>query len=354
MSIKRPDLYEHNNPNEPFVDTDFVKGGFRTKVADLTALYALSPKVNQMKEHATSVWVVSEAKYYTLVNASNVGNSAGWSDSVLGSSNTIVVSSNITAKNDTEYSNVANATYTDPSPVEGKGYEVKVVNGTATIGSTAYTEGMIVTRTFHSGSWRSKAYVDLSIINTALNTKLDKEIVSDTASTSFNISTKNWNDKIVELTVTANIIITIDQFTNVLLRKIGSSTITFVSGAGRTIFEFNDENVLIGNYAQAYILSNGTTDVLSLNDAPEAFIKASNFKNGQLVGGVDGDFTNANPTVATVGFGQNFPDANYNVTFNSETILQGYSLIKTNEGFTVTFSQPQIATDVSWQAIRNE
>ena len=85
MAIKRPDIYEHNNPNEPFVDTDFVKGGFRTKVDDLTALYALAPKVNQLKEHATSVWVISESKYYTLVDASNVGNSGGWSDSVLGS-----------------------------------------------------------------------------------------------------------------------------------------------------------------------------------------------------------------------------------------------------------------------------
>jgi hypothetical protein len=85
MAIKRPDIYEHQNPNEPIADTDFVKGGFRTKVADLTALYALAPKVNQMKEHATSVWVISEAKYYTLVDASNVGNSGGWSDSVLGS-----------------------------------------------------------------------------------------------------------------------------------------------------------------------------------------------------------------------------------------------------------------------------
>lgn len=91
----------------------------------------------------------------------------------------IVVSSNHTAVNDEQYSNIANATYTDPTPVEGKGYNVKVVNGTATIGGVGYAEGRIITRTYHSGSWRTKVYVDETIIGsatvTALNGKQDKE-----------------------------------------------------------------------------------------------------------------------------------------------------------------------------------
>jgi hypothetical protein len=69
-------------------------------------------------------------------------------------SKTIVVSSNQIAVNDENYVNVANATYTDPSPVEGLGYKVDVLNATATINSIAYSlVGTTITRRFHSGSW---------------------------------------------------------------------------------------------------------------------------------------------------------------------------------------------------------
>jgi hypothetical protein len=72
---------------------------------------------------------------------------------------TIVVSSNTTAENDNIYTVVANATFTDPSPIEGKGYRVFVRNGTATINAVAYTEGTSILRLFHSGAWVS--YVSL-------------------------------------------------------------------------------------------------------------------------------------------------------------------------------------------------
>jgi hypothetical protein len=65
-----------------------------------------------------------------------------------------VVSSSLTAVNDTFYINVTSATYTDPSPVEGKGFTVLVRNGTATIGGTGYsTAGRLIYRIFHSGAW---------------------------------------------------------------------------------------------------------------------------------------------------------------------------------------------------------
>jgi hypothetical protein len=68
--------------------------------------------------------------------------------------NAIVVSSNQVAVNNAYYINVANATYTDPSPVEGLGYEVDVLNATATINSIAYSlVGTTITRRFHSGAW---------------------------------------------------------------------------------------------------------------------------------------------------------------------------------------------------------
>jgi hypothetical protein len=88
MAIKRPDIYEHNNPNYAIADSDFVKGGFRTAVADLTALYALEPKIDQLKEHSTIVYVSGETKYYILVDIANVGNINGWNEFETGSSGT--------------------------------------------------------------------------------------------------------------------------------------------------------------------------------------------------------------------------------------------------------------------------
>ena len=70
-------------------------------------------------------------------------------------SKAVVVSANQTAVNDGNYTVVANATFTDPSPIEGKGYRVFVRNGTATINSVAYTEGTTILRLFHSGAWVS-------------------------------------------------------------------------------------------------------------------------------------------------------------------------------------------------------
>jgi hypothetical protein len=74
-------------------------------------------------------------------------------------SKAVVVSNNQTAVNDANYTVVANSTFTDPSPVEGKGYRVFVRNGTATINAVAYTVGTSILRLFHSGSWVS--YVSL-------------------------------------------------------------------------------------------------------------------------------------------------------------------------------------------------
>lgn len=70
-----------------------------------------------------------------------------------------VINSNVTAANDAFYTVVASATFTDPSPTEGKGYTVFVRNGTATIGGTGYsTAGAVIRRIYHSGAWAT--YVD--------------------------------------------------------------------------------------------------------------------------------------------------------------------------------------------------
>ena len=77
MPIKRPDVYEHNNPVFPIVDSDFLKGGGRV-VADLTALYGLDVRPNQLKQRVTRVYVTDLDAYYILVDDTNIGNANGW------------------------------------------------------------------------------------------------------------------------------------------------------------------------------------------------------------------------------------------------------------------------------------
>lgn len=71
-----------------------------------------------------------------------------------------IVSSNTTAANNAHYTVVASATFTDPSPTEGRGYIVYVRNGIATIGGTGYAAGALVYRFFHSGAWGSVNVAD--------------------------------------------------------------------------------------------------------------------------------------------------------------------------------------------------
>jgi hypothetical protein len=72
----------------------------------------------------------------------------------------IPVSSNQTAVTGARYLNLANATYTDPTPASGANYEVFVRNGTATIGGTAYAyvanRPILVVRSYHSGAWANQ------------------------------------------------------------------------------------------------------------------------------------------------------------------------------------------------------
>jgi hypothetical protein len=71
-----------------------------------------------------------------------------------------VVTSSTQASIDEVLHVTATSTITDPaSPTEGKGFEVVVRNGTATVGGTAYSQaGLIIRRIYHSGSYTN--YVD--------------------------------------------------------------------------------------------------------------------------------------------------------------------------------------------------
>lgn len=79
----------------------------------------------------------------------------------------IVVNSNITAQNDTVYHVVANATFTDPTPVEGRGYVVFLRNGTATIGGVSNGNlGTVFYRIFRGSSWVTYIHYDLITLQT--------------------------------------------------------------------------------------------------------------------------------------------------------------------------------------------
>lgn len=94
MAIRRPDIYQHNNVNLAISDTDFHRGGFRSAVASVSDLYALSGKTGfpsapgQLKEYSTIVYVSGETKYYVLVDIDNVGNASGWEVFSAGASGT--------------------------------------------------------------------------------------------------------------------------------------------------------------------------------------------------------------------------------------------------------------------------
>jgi len=78
MAIYRPDIYEHNNPNNAIADASFVKGGSRS-VSTLSDLYALvSTKSDQLKENVTRVYVSTEDKFYLLKSLATASSSNGW------------------------------------------------------------------------------------------------------------------------------------------------------------------------------------------------------------------------------------------------------------------------------------
>lgn len=88
LEIGFPGEIGHNNAVRAVVDSNFVRGGIR-RVANLAALYALSsvddPIYGQISEYRTLVWVDSENSFYQLVDITNSGVEAGWTQFSTGS-----------------------------------------------------------------------------------------------------------------------------------------------------------------------------------------------------------------------------------------------------------------------------
>lgn len=83
MAINFIDVLQHGNANLGLVDSNFVIGGIRTKVADLNALYALTDGTvggvsGQYKDYATLVYVESAGTFYVLKNKAAMSNAASW------------------------------------------------------------------------------------------------------------------------------------------------------------------------------------------------------------------------------------------------------------------------------------
>jgi hypothetical protein len=75
----------------------------------------------------------------------------------------IVKASSFTASNSKVYHVTATATVTDPAGVEGQGFEVLVLNGTVTVGGSAFdTQGQVVQRVYRGGAWYVYAYPTLA------------------------------------------------------------------------------------------------------------------------------------------------------------------------------------------------
>jgi hypothetical protein len=126
-----------------------------------------------------------------------------------------VVSSSITAELDGVYHGVATATYTDPTtPAEGRGFAVRVVNGTATVGGTAYAaEGTVIMREFHSGAWRNRVLfggADAAGVRAAIDVQAAPVTTTTSQGTSYSWQPSR-NGDVLKLTLTGAVALTLSD-----------------------------------------------------------------------------------------------------------------------------------------------
>jgi hypothetical protein len=81
MPLNKPDILQHNNPNNAIADSNFLRGGGRI-VANLNELYQIASgvntKVDQLKQNITRVYVTGEDRYYLLKDIANASGANGW------------------------------------------------------------------------------------------------------------------------------------------------------------------------------------------------------------------------------------------------------------------------------------
>jgi hypothetical protein len=192
----------------------------------------------------------------------------------------IVVSANQTAENDRVYHVVANATFTDPTGVNGKGYEVFVRNGTATINSVAYTEGTTILRLFHSGAWVSYlggGSQDLQQVTNLGSTTTETILVLD------NPSSTNYLSIISNSEVAVVNNITLEQ-SGLLADKI--QIVKFESSIGRG-GDFKISNVTSPNFVTLEFpnKTTGSYTIATTADIPDTsdFVEKSDFTSHSIL-----------------------------------------------------------------------
>jgi hypothetical protein len=193
--------------------------------------------------------------------------------------NTTLVSASLTASNNTQYIVNASATFTDPSPVEGKGFKVYVRNGTATVGGVAYSvAGSIIWRVFHSGSWANYYSSPFNDATSSIQTQIDT--VNITITTSANITTNtldtnsvNQHGHNVMINNGASAINLEVQTSGTAASfcasytKLGSATITFTAVVGATLVQMDGTAVLNGAVGSTACLTRtGNTYYLQISN----------------------------------------------------------------------------------------
>jgi hypothetical protein len=174
-----------------------------------------------------------------------------------------LVSASLTASNNTQYIVVASATFTDPSPVEGKGFNVYIRNGTATIGGVAYSSvGSVVWRVYHSGAWATYTETPNITITTSANITTDTLDVNSLSQNGRNVMINNGASGINLEVKTSSTASFCASYT-----KLGSATITFTQGAGATLVQMDGTAVLNGAVGSTACLTRtGNTYYLQISN----------------------------------------------------------------------------------------
>jgi hypothetical protein len=193
----------------------------------------------------------------------------------------IIVSTSITAVLDSEYVMNATSTFTDPTPTAGKGFNVFVLNGTATVGGVNYSiVGTIIKRFYHSGVWLNEVYFDKAFYDTVYYSNVIKDITNGSNITGTTAITLAKSVLVPANTYTTGNIVKISNrsirntATGTYFSYIYANTSNSLSGA-TLIGQFSGAAILLGMERDLYIKSATNSETLATS---------ANSSSSELVG----------------------------------------------------------------------
>ena len=198
---------------------------------------------------------------WTKLDATDAVTSVNWAvGNVLVQSLPAVVSSSRTAVNDEVYTVVANATFTDPSPVEWKWYTVIVRNGTATIWGSWYSVAWSeILRIFHSWAWATYLKTPSSWVNT-----WDQTTIAWITGTKaeFNTACTDWDFQFIDANGNISVVNLIEWFTTTVTAA-WTTTLTVSSTYTQEFTGTTTQTVRLPTTSivawQAYVINNNST-----------------------------------------------------------------------------------------------